>query len=154
MNTNNITNRVKTFEDAVSVLGSDNQSVIDYYAIADKTCANDILAYSKLRVIAEALNEGWLPKYDSEEFRYYPWFFLYTKEEYESLDEEQKKECSAVGRLGRYSYAYCCLACSYTGCSASYLDSGYNCRLAFKTRELARYCATQFADTLYDFLFA
>ena len=154
MNTNDITNRVKTFEDAVAVLGSDNQSVIDYYAIADKTCAKDILSYAKLRVIAEALNEGWRPKFDSEEFRYYPWLFLYTKEEYESLDEEQKKECRAVGRFGRNPSAYGCLACSYTGCSASYLDSGYNCRLAFKTRELARYCATQFADILYDFIFS
>ena len=35
--TNDITERVKTFEDAVAALASDNQSVIDYYAIADKS---------------------------------------------------------------------------------------------------------------------
>ena len=75
-----IKKRVKTFEDAVEVLGSDNQTVIDYYAIADATCTEDILAMCKLRVIAEALNEGWHPKFDDEEYRYYPWFCLYTEE--------------------------------------------------------------------------
>ena len=50
---------VKTFEDAVTILGNDNQVVIDYYAIAEKTCTKDILAFAKLRVITEALNEGW-----------------------------------------------------------------------------------------------
>ena len=48
----NIMERVKTFEDAVAILGNDNQAVIDYYAIADKTCTEDILAFAKLRVIA------------------------------------------------------------------------------------------------------
>ena len=52
-----IKERIKTFDDAVAILGNDNQAVIDYYAIADKTCTEDILAFAKLRVIAEALNE-------------------------------------------------------------------------------------------------
>ena len=59
-----IKDKVKTFDDAVAILGNDNQAVIDYYAIADKTCTEDILAFAKLRVIAEALNEGWKPKFD------------------------------------------------------------------------------------------
>lgn len=90
LNTNDITERVKTFEDAVAALGSDNQLVIDYYAIADKTCARDILAFAKLRVIAEALNEGWRPKFDGKESRYYPWFYLYTKEEYDNLNKKKR----------------------------------------------------------------
>ena len=87
-----IKDKVKTFEDAVAILGNDNQAVIDYYAIADKTCTDDILAFAKLRVIAEALNEGWKPKFDGDECRYYPWFYIYTKKEYEELDEDEKKE--------------------------------------------------------------
>lgn len=93
-----IKERVKTFDDAVVILENDNQAVIDYYAIAEKTCTEDILAFAKLRVIAEALNEGWKPKFDGDECRYYPWFYIYTKEEYEELDEDEKKECRVVGR--------------------------------------------------------
>lgn len=58
-----IKDRVKTFEDAISILGNDNQAVIDYYVIANKTCTEDILAFGKLRVIVEALNEGWKPTF-------------------------------------------------------------------------------------------
>lgn len=54
----NIMERVKTFEDACEVLGNDNQAVIDYYAVLAKTETKDIVAYMKLRIIAEALNEG------------------------------------------------------------------------------------------------
>ena len=39
------------------ILGNDNQAVIDYFAISETDCSNDILALAKLRVIAEALNE-------------------------------------------------------------------------------------------------
>ena len=93
-----IKDKVKTFEDAVAILGNDNQAVIDYYAIDEKICTDDILAFAKLIVIAEALNEGWKPKFDGEDCRYYPWFYIYTKKEYEELDEDEKKECRAVGR--------------------------------------------------------
>ena len=65
-----ITEHVKTFADAVAILGNDNQAVIDYYAVADKTCTKDILAFAKLRVIVEALNEGWRPTFSKSEYRY------------------------------------------------------------------------------------
>ena len=149
-----IKDKVKTFEDAVAILGNDNQAVIDYYAIADKTCTEDILAFAKLRVIAEALNEGWKPKFDGDECRYYPWFYIYTKKEYEELDEDEKKECRVVGRSfnnananGGVGYAIAHYASSY---SHSYLGS----RLAFKTRDLAEYCGKQFIDIWEKFLFA
>lgn len=72
-----IKDRVKTFEDAVSILGNDNQAVIDYYVIAYKTCTKDIIAFEKLRVIAETLNEGWKPTFKKDEYRYYPLFYIY-----------------------------------------------------------------------------
>lgn len=137
-----IKERVKTFDDAVAILGNDNQAVIDYYAIADKTCTEDILAFAKLRVIAEALNEGWKPKFDGDEYRYYPWFYIYTKEEYEELDEDKKKACRVVGLV--YAYADFASSVSY-----SYNGS----RLAFKTRELGEYCGKQFIDIWCDYLF-
>lgn len=149
-----IKDKVKTFEDAVAILGNDNQAVIDYYAIADKTCTEDILAFAKLRVIAESLNEGWKPKFDGDECRYYPWFYIYTKKEYEELDEDEKKECRVVGRsvnvalaIGGVVYAYASVASSSSG-------TNFGSRLAFKTRELAEYCGKQFIDIWERFLFA
>lgn len=149
-----IKERVKTFDDAVVILGNDNQAVIDYYAIADKTCTEDILAFAKLRVIAEALNEGWKPKFDGDECRYYPWFYIYTKEEYEKLDEDEKKNCRVVGRSFSYSYAYGGLVCAHALSASSYSHSFNGSRLAFKTIELGEYCGKQFIDIWEDFLFA
>lgn len=148
-----IKERVKTFDDAVAILGNDNQAVIDYYAIADKTCTEDILAFAKLRVIAEALNEGWKPKFDSDEYRYYPWFYIYTKEEYEELDEDKKKACRVVGRSVSYSHAIGGLVYAYANYASSYSSSYHGSRLAFKTRELAEYYGRQFIDIWQDYLF-
>lgn len=149
-----IKERVKTFDDAVVILGNDNQAVIDYYAIADKTCTEDILAFAKLRVIAEALNEGWKPKFDGDECRYYPWFYIYTKEEYEKLDEDEKKECRVVGRSNNNSNANGGLVYAYAGNASSNSSSSSGSRLAFKTRELGEYCGKQFIDIWEKFLFA
>ena len=149
-----IKERVKTFDDAVAILGNDNQAVIDYYAIADKTCTEDILAFAKLRVIAEALNEGWKPKFDGDECRYYPWFYIYTKEEYEKLDEDEKKECRVVGRSNSNSIAYGGLSFAFAFDAFSYSYSYCGSRLAFKTRELGEYCGKQFIDIWEKFLFA
>ena len=148
-----IMERVKTFEDAVAILGNDNQAVIDYYAIADKNCTEDILAFAKLRVIAEALNEGWKPKFDGDECRYYPWFYIYTKEEYEELDEDEKKACRVVGRSYFGSNASGGLVCAYAYSAFSSSFTSLGPRLAFKTRELAEYCEKQFIDIWEDYLF-
>ena len=148
-----IMTHIKTFEDAVLELGYNNQVVIDYYAISNTTCTEDILAFSKLKVIAEALNEGWKPTFDENECRYYTWFYIYTKAEYEKLNENEKKNCRVVGRSvsssnanGGLAYAF-----AYTASSNSLAYNGS--RLAFKTRELAEYCGKQFIDIWVDFLF-
>lgn len=149
-----IKERVKTFDDAVAILGNDNQAVIDYYAIADKTCTEDILAFAKLRVIAEALNEGWKPKFDGDKCRYYPWFYIYTKEEYEELDEDEKKNCRVVGRSVSNSVAVGGLVFASASSASSSSISSSGSRLAFKTRELGEYCGKQFIDIWEKFLFA
>ena len=71
-----IRERVKTFEDAVSILGKNNKAVVDYYNVYHTNCSKDIIAFAKLRVIVEALNEGWKSTFGSEERRHYPWFTI------------------------------------------------------------------------------
>lgn len=149
-----IKERVKTFDDALAILGNDNQAVIDYYAISDKTCTEDILAFAKLRVIAEALNEGWKPTFRKDEYRYYPWFNIYCKEELDDLDEYHRKMCRVVGRGGYSAHAYYGLVYASALNASSYSSTLCGSRLAFKTKELADYCGYQFRDICADFLFA
>lgn len=67
--THSVTERIQTFEDARSELGSAHPLVEEYETI---TCrcgglSTDILAYMKLRIICAALNEGWEPKFTKDE---------------------------------------------------------------------------------------
>ena len=149
-----VTERIKTFEDAVDILGDEHQAVFDYYAVADSLCSKDILAFAKLRVIAVALNEGWKPTFDKDECRYYPWFYIYTQKEYEELDEDEKKSCRIPLRSNSNASAYGGLVFSNASYAGSNSCAYVGMWLAFKTKELAEYCSKQFIDEWADFLFA
>ena len=100
--------RIKTFEDACREIGIDAEAWN-----RDKISLGlepDVLAFLKLRIIVKALNEGWEPQFTEDECRYYPWFILYTREEYNKLDEEEKSRvvCRSnfyAAALGGVSYA-------------------------------------------------
>ena len=149
-----IKERVKTFADAVAILGNDNQAVIDYYAVTDKNCTKDILAFAKLRVIVEALNEGWNPTFSKSEYRYYLLFNIYSKEKFDSLSEYYKNRCSIIRRSYGNPNAVDSFVCPfvYDASLSSYAQS--SSRISFKTRELAEYCGMQFIDIWADYLFA
>lgn len=147
-----IKDRVKTFTDALRVLGTPEELISDDFFKEQEKLGEDVVAMLKLRVIAEALNEGWRPKFDGDECRYYPWFYIYTKKEYEELDEDEKKECRVGGGSGDASNCGLAFAYSSGGWSAS--SSDVSARLAFKTRELAEYCGKQFIEIWEKWLFA
>ena len=153
-----IKDKVKTFEDAVAILGDEHPLVAQFRVIEScfKEADNNLhlFAYARLVIIAEALNEGWKPKFDGDECRYYPWFYIYTKKEYEELDEDEKKECRVVGRSSDYAIANGGVVYAYAYHASSHLNPSGGSRLAFKTRELAEYCGNQFFDIWEKFLFA
>lgn len=150
-----ITERIKTFEDACKELGSDHPLVLAYQNtnLRDAEVANDnkdIIAYMKLRIIVAALNEGWEPQFIPGEYRWFPYFVLYTKDEIDEMDE--KTWAGVVYRSVSNAYAYG--GVSY---AASYYDSAYVCasfgpRLAFKTDDLAEYAGKQFIEIYADFM--
>lgn len=146
-----IKERVKTFEDAVMILGNDNQAVIDYFAISRTRCADDIFAFAKLRVITEALNEGWKPTFNKYELRYYPWFYVDTKNEYGELDEE-KKSC-VPHRSNNFAVAYGGITYACENLAGPFSYASFSVRLVFKSEELAKYCGEQFIEEWADFLF-
>ena len=89
-----ITERVKTFEDAMEVLG-ENHPLVKMFQTLDHTFNEDehnrhLFAYAKLTIIVAALNEGWQPTFSDDEYRYYPWFVFYTKDELDAMDEDER----------------------------------------------------------------
>lgn len=150
------TDRVKTYEDAVNELGEDNPIVAAAssaqwrYPEAEN---KDIVAFLKLRVIVAALNDGWKPRFVPGEQRWYPWYELISKEDYEAMSEDEKQERRCVGRSLHYAYAHGGLVYSgaFGASSSSYAYSGS--RLAFKSEELAEYAGKQFAELFADFCF-
>ena len=152
-----IKERIKTFEDAVNAIGEDHPLVAQYKTInsAFREADNNLhlFAYTRLAIIAEALNEGWRPEYTEDEYRYYPWFGLYTQEEYDDMDDEDKERCRFVGRSNYYASAYGGLVYADAYYGSAYSDTYIGSRLAFKSRELAIYCGKQFIEIWINYLF-
>ena len=127
-----VTERIKTFEDAVLATGmtlpfDDNQ--LSYLP-------KDVVAYMKLGIIAAALNGltedtiDEFPKFTDDEYRYYPWFYLYTQEEIDKMDEEKKKK---LWRFGGASYdgSRCGLASASSASAWSAALANISARLAY-----------------------
>ena len=148
-----VTERIKTLADAMEALGQGNPLVEEYIAVRDKlrTDAGELIAYLKLRIIVAALNEGWEPKFEKDEDRYFPWFYLYTKEQYENLDDEVKGRC--VLRSGSSASAYYGFVLVDADYDASHSYNSGGSRIAFRTRELAAYAGRQFIEEWADFIF-
>lgn len=151
-----VTERIKSFADACKELGNEHPFVraydgyIDHIHQADMNDW-DLVAYLQLRIITAALNEGWEPQFTKGERRWYFWYDLITKEQYDKLSKEDKSR--VVGRGGSNAVAHYGLVCAYAG-SASSLSYTYNgSRLAFKSEELAAYAGRQFAEIYANFCF-
>lgn len=150
-----ITERVKTFEDAVKLLGTDHPFVRQYDAAilgdedideSDRDTA-DLVAYYKLRIITAALNEGWEPKFTEGEWRYAPWYTLYSQAEWDALSEETKQRGVLFG-----GYAGSGAAAGFVSLLApSAASADFGSRLCFRTRELAEYAGRQFAALYVGF---
>ena len=148
-----VTERIKTLADAMEALGKGNPLVEEYIAVRYKlrTDACELIAYLKLRIIVAALNEGWEPKFTEDEYRYFPWFYFYTKEEYDKLDYEEKGRCVLRSGFNTSSHDGFVLCSANYDASSSSTNNGS--RLALRTRELAAYAGRQFTEEWADFMF-
>ncbi|WP_290375817.1 hypothetical protein [uncultured Duncaniella sp.] len=150
------TERVKTYEDAVWELGNDHP-LVEAASSAEWRFTNsedkDIIAYLKLRVIVAALNDGWKPQFVPGELRWYPWYELISKDEYDAMSEDEKQERRCVGRSVANANANGGLVYSCASYASSYSNAGSGSRLAFKSEALAEYAGKQFAELFADFCF-
>lgn len=146
-----ITERVKTFEDACKELGEDHKLVQQFKAIQEAIAEDkEATAYFKLGIITAALNEGWEPDFtNNNEYRYYPYLCLWTKEELEDKDEAWKDDHNLQlwrgGGASDYG-AKCGLAFAYSSLAWSYATANFSARLAHKTEKLAIYSGKQFTE--------
>ena len=112
----NITDRIKTFEDAREETGRPD---VPDFSMLPKDMRKHFEALYKMIVIAEALNEGWIPNWDNaNECKYYPYFVMSSS-----------------------SFAFVSALCDFSVACA-----GCGSRLRFKTRELAEYAGKQFIE--------
>lgn len=117
-----ITDRIKTFEDACESLGLKGDILMASLHDDLKDEAAPIIAGLKLRIIAKALNEGWKPNWQNS--GEYKYYPWWNMQNGFSLD--------VVGDNSAFTLV--------------------GSRLCYKTRELATYAATQFADLYKSYL--
>ena len=117
-----ITELVKTFEDARKLTGRPD---VPDFSNLPTDMRKHFEAQYKMIVIAEALNEGWIPDWDNyNEYKYYPWF-------------EMSPSSFA------FSDSLCYFADAYAGSGS---------RLCLKNKELSEYCGKQFIDLWKQFI--
>ena len=157
-----ITERVKTYKDACKILGKDPlEKYIDKTVELENgekfvsySLPLDEIAYIQLKTIIEALNEGWKPQLTEDEYRWYPWFYLYTKEEIKRKSKADLKRQRGV-LLGGSAYygAGCGFAAVLSRNTPSITDANFGSRLCLKSEELADYCGRQFIEIWFSYLF-
>jgi len=145
--------RVKTWDDVVRELGYDPvERLLDHTEQGDGFQIElDEIAYIKLKAIATVLNEGWTPKFVKGEWRWFPWFYLYTQEEIDKMTLEKRSR--VVLRSDSNAFANGGVAYAYANYDSSYAYTNCGSRLAFKSEELAVYAGKQFTDIWADFVF-
>ena len=148
-----ITERVTCWDDVVRELGYDPvERLLDHTERGDGfNFEPDEIAYIKLKAIATVLNEGWTPQFTTDEYRWFPWFYLYTKDEIDKMSEEKRSR--VVLRSNYYAHAFGGVAYADALYGSSYASSVFGSRLAFKTEELAVYAGKQFTEIWADFVF-
>lgn len=153
-----VTERVKTFEDAVAELGEAHPLCVHYREMYDNflfeggDAVSDIVAYLKLRIITAALNEGWTPQFTGES-RYYPWFGLYDEEDWTDISEASKRECGVLLGGDAPRSADAGFVSARLGIDLSVASASHGSRLYLKSRELALYAGKQFASLWLDFCY-
>ena len=152
-----ITERIKTFEDACEELGNDHHFVRTYNEYARNMSEEnkndvDVIAYLKLRIIAVALNEGWKPKFTKDEWRWYPWHYLWTESELAEKSDDWKADRHLIMIGNKYQSEYAGLAFALSNTTPSSSPTYFGSHLCLKSEALATYCGKQFINLWADFV--
>lgn len=138
---------IKTYEDACEALGEEpvEGSLGDH---VDK----HIIALIKLETISRAIwGKDWQPKPDPDgsKYFYYPWFYLYTQSEMDSMSEEDRGALLGASAGNGAPAGFGCLSATDRS-SDSHARIGF--RLCQETEEKAKYFGVQFKEIWADYL--
>ena len=138
-----VTERIKTFDDAVDELGSEHLLVKQYMAAnGNESFTRNTIAYMKLQIIAAALNEGWFPDLQRKEKRWYPYYKIYAGDDLNDIFPDTN-----------YLFGPSCgLGSVYSSYVWSYARSHISARLAVKSEEISDYFGNQFIDIWAEYL--
>lgn len=139
---------IKTYEDACTALGEK----VDEVTLTNAGVPKHIIALMKLELVCKALWGGEVKVYpdpNGNRTYYYPWFALYTKDEVERMDSEERGLLlSAYANIGAYAgWGY-----ANANGRSSYSIAGSGFRLCLDTYEKARYFGTQFLELWTEYL--
>lgn len=139
---------IKTYEDACTALGEK----VDEVTLTNAGVPKHIIALMKLELVCKALWGGEVKVYpdpNGNRTYYYPWFALYTKDEVERMDSEERGVLlSALAHRGAtagWGFANAVNRSSYSGARSGF-------RLCLDTYEKARYFGTQFLELWTEYL--
>jgi hypothetical protein len=148
-----IKDRVKTFDDACAVVKEFNPALVEQYKAIDDV-DRDLTAFLKLRIICAALNEGWTPQLKDGEYRWYPWFYLYTQDDLDNMDKEEKHSRRGLLLGGdAYNGSSAGRGCAFSYSAPADADADMGSRLCLKNEDLSDYCGKQFIEIWSAFLF-
>lgn len=143
---------IKTYEDACEALG------IEPVDFANLAVPDHIKALMKLETISRALwGKNWEPKpqaeWDGRTYFWFPWFYLYTKDEVEQIKSNPEDyDCAALfgGHAGNGAGAG--FGFLDTRCRPAGANAHVGFRLCQESREKARYFANTFAELWVEYL--
>ena len=139
---------IKTYEDACTALGEK----VDEVTLTNAGVPKHIIALMKLELVCKALWGGEVKVYpdpNGNRTYYYPWFAVYTKDEVERMDSEERGLLLSAyadnGAGAGWGSADASYRSSYSGAYSRF-------RLCLDTYEKARYFGTQFLELWTEYL--
>lgn len=142
-----ITDKIKTFDDACKAIGLAGPEALPEL-LQEKYAAivpSHIKAQLKLEIITLALNEGWQHIPDGKHWAYWPWFCLYTAGEIADMGKKGAEERAMINATD-VSEVFSGLGFADSDSAWSLSYAYFGSRLAYKSRELARYSGKQFIE--------
>ena len=147
---------IKTYEDACEALSvepifNEPNPIMNLYGV-EYEVEPHIIALMKLETISRALwGKDWMPEPDASGSKlfYYPVFALYTQQEIENMDEDERggllSASAGLGATAGFGFLY-------TNYRSSYAYANYGFRLCQEDSEKAKYFGKQFLELWAEYL--
>lgn len=139
---------IKTFEDACKRLGLPAEALtVESFGVA--SAFSQANALYKLLIIQKAINNNvWC---DEDGWNYYPYWVLFSKEEIESMSEEERQK-KGIRQLRQCAGKWISgVRCAHVDGRGAYTYTDCSFPLRYNSKEAALYAANQFEDLFFQY---